>query len=189
MKDRRDETGGRWLLIKAQEPQAPISAELDDTSAKSGRSMREIAEANDAQWQSNRPGERRRSRASRGRRLKKVEPAFVEPMRCLPVETLPRDEAWSYEMKFDGCRAMAVKAQGGVTLYTQDKKSLNERFPALVQALEALPGEFVLDGEVVALDAQGRPSSRLLRGGRRTARPVLLYAFDLPVRDGGTCKS
>ena len=54
VKDRREEDSNKWLLIKAGKP-IKISARADDKSAISGRSMRAIAEANDAQWESNRP--------------------------------------------------------------------------------------------------------------------------------------
>jgi bifunctional non-homologous end joining protein LigD len=56
VKDRREEDSNKWLLIKAGESLSPFSGKMDDSSAVSGRSMNEIAEANDAQWQSNRPG-------------------------------------------------------------------------------------------------------------------------------------
>ena len=54
VKDRREEDSNKWLLIKAGKAMT-LSAKADDTSAISGRSMRQIATDNDAQWQSNRP--------------------------------------------------------------------------------------------------------------------------------------
>ena len=58
VKDKREEESNKWLLIKAGEELAPLSAKDDDTSVLSGRSMRAISKANDAQWESNRPAAR-----------------------------------------------------------------------------------------------------------------------------------
>jgi ATP-dependent DNA ligase len=40
---------------------------------------------------------------------KRKEPAFIEPMQCKPVTALPADEKWTFEIKFDGYRRIAVK--------------------------------------------------------------------------------
>jgi bifunctional non-homologous end joining protein LigD len=67
VKDRREEDSNKWLLIKAGEP-LKLSAKADDTSVLSGRSMRQIATANDKQWQSNRPAAKAASpRRAQGR--------------------------------------------------------------------------------------------------------------------------
>jgi bifunctional non-homologous end joining protein LigD len=57
-------------------------------------------------------------------------------------------------------------------------------FRAWLKALAALPGEFTVDGEVVALDAQGKPSFQLLQNGGSRLRSIYFYAFDLLNRDG-----
>lgn len=183
VKDRRDEKGNRWLLIKAGESLPPISARRDDKSAISGRSMRAIAEANDAQWQSDRPAATASTRTRRASR-KRAEPKFIAPMRCKAVTTLPEDGNWTYEVKFDGYRCIAVKSGAEVKLFSRNENLLNERFPNVVEALRLLDGDFVLDGEIVALDEQGRPSFQLLQNNLTRPLPVYLYAFDLLHRDG-----
>jgi bifunctional non-homologous end joining protein LigD len=95
--------------------------------------------------------------------LKRTEPAFIEPMQCKPVTALPTDEKWTFEIKFDGYRCIAVKHGREVTLFSRNEKVLNKRFPMVVEALASLRGNFVLDGELVALDPQGRPSFQLLQ--------------------------
>ena len=94
---------------------------------------------------------------------KRIEAAFIEPMQCKPVTVLPAGEKWSFEIKFDGYRCIAVKVGQEVTLFSRHKKVLNKRFPGVVDALSSLDSDFVLDGELVALDSQGRPSFQILQ--------------------------
>ena len=156
VKDRREEDSRKWLLIKAGTA-LKLSAKADDTSALSGRSMRQIAEANDKQWQSNRTASGRRPRQPG--KQPSHSPKYVEPMQCKAVAELPEDEHWSYEIKFDGYRAIAVKKDDDVTLLSRNEKKLNARFSAVMWWLWGkLPGDFVVDGEIVALDDQGRPA-------------------------------
>jgi hypothetical protein len=79
------------------------------------------------------------------------------------VAALPADENWTFEIKFDGYRCIAVKRGREVTVFSRQRKVLNRRFPSVVQALVSLGSDFVLDGELVALDSQGRPSFQILQ--------------------------
>jgi bifunctional non-homologous end joining protein LigD len=114
---------------------------------------------------------------------KRTEPAFIEPMQCRPVTALPTDR-WTFEIKFDGYRCIAVKRGAEVTLFSRNQKVLTKRFTKVVEALASLGGDFVLDGELVAIDSQGRPSFQLLQNNLSRALPVYFYAFDLLNRDG-----
>ena len=89
---------------------------------------------------------------------KRAEPAFTKPMQCEPVTALPAGEKWTFEIKFDGYRCIAVKRGKEITLFSRNQKVLNKRFQKIVQALASLESDFVLDGEPVASDPQGRPS-------------------------------
>jgi bifunctional non-homologous end joining protein LigD len=64
------------------------------------------------------------------------------------------------------------------------RKCSTTRFPKDVEALASLAGDFVLDGELVAFDSQGRPSFQLLQSNLSLAVPVYFYAFDLLNRNG-----
>jgi bifunctional non-homologous end joining protein LigD len=108
VKDHREEDSNKWLLIKAGESLSPCSEKDDGTSVLSGRSMSEIAEVNDAQWQSNREATPKKNTQGLGH--KRVEATFIEPMRCKAVTTLPDDGRWRFEIKFDGYRCIAVNA-------------------------------------------------------------------------------
>ena len=105
-------------------------------------------------------------------------------MQCKPVTALPSGEKWTFEIKFDGYRCIAVKQGKEVTLFSRHKKVLNSRFPGVVEALSSLGGDFVLDGELVALDSRGRPSFQILQNNMSRDLPLYLYAFDLLNRNG-----
>jgi DNA ligase D-like protein (predicted ligase) len=115
-----------------------------------------------------------------------AEPEFIEPMQCKPVSALPAGEKWTFEIKFDGYRCIAVKRAGELTLFSRHQKVLNTRFPRVADALALLESDFVLDGELVALDAQGRPSFQVLQNNLSRLLPTYFYCFDLLNRDGET---
>ncbi|PYK31065.1 MAG: hypothetical protein DME57_05065 [Verrucomicrobia bacterium] len=113
---------------------------------------------------------------------------FVAPMECKPVERIPEGEDWQYELKLDGYRAIAVKQSGELMLYSRYGNSFNADFPRVVDALEKLrPKRFVIDGEIVALDEEGRHSFNLLQRSRKKPIATLqFYLFDLIHLDGET---
>ena len=78
--------------------------------------------------------------------------AFVEPMLLLRVDSLPEGDAWQYELKFDGYRALGIKTGGKIQLRSRNDNDFSLRYPAIVRAFSSLPNKTVVDGEVVALD-------------------------------------
>jgi bifunctional non-homologous end joining protein LigD len=112
---------------------------------------------------------------------------FVEPMKAKLVEKPPATGDWVYELKFDGIRLVGVKRDEEVSLLSRNQNELAERFPEIVEAIKTLPAsECVIDGEVVALDNEGRSSFQLLQAREMEGRksPVYFYAFDLLQLDG-----
>jgi DNA ligase D-like protein (predicted ligase) len=104
---------------------------------------------------------------------------FLEPMDCLPVAKLPEGSQWVWEIKLDGYRAVAVKSGGAITLYSRNKKILNKRFPYIAEPLRSLPDGTVVDGEIVALDDDGRPVFNLLQNFTSESARIRYFAFDL----------
>jgi hypothetical protein len=109
---------------------------------------------------------------------------FIEPMECLPVGKIPEGDLWTYELKLDGYRAIAVKSGGKATVYSRRGTDLTQRFRYLADALANLPDGTVIDGEVVALDEQGKPNFNLLQNYRSAESHIMLYVFDVLVRRG-----
>ncbi len=104
-------------------------------------------------------------------------------MLLLPAASLPTGPNWSYEVKLDGFRALAIKAGGAVQLRSRNDHDFNRRYPEVVKALRALPDNTVVDGEVVALDDTGHPSFNALQNEGAGA-VVVYYVFDVLVLAG-----
>src|SRR6266851_7882741 len=105
-------------------------------------------------------------------------------MLCLSVEKLPEGPAWLYELKLDVYRAIGVRTKTGVELWSRNKRDFSRRFSNIARALEALPVETVLDGEIVAVNGDGLPSFSSLQNFGDGTAAILFYAFDAPVLAG-----
>ena len=108
-------------------------------------------------------------------------------MKAKLVENPPVTGDWIYELKFDGIRLIGIKDRDKVSLLSRNQNDLSARFPEIVDAVKNLSAdECVIDGEVVALDEQGRSSFQLLQAREMEGRksPVYFYAFDLLQLDG-----
>jgi DNA ligase D-like protein (predicted ligase) len=113
------------------------------------------------------------------RHLPEREAEFIEPMECALVTSLPSGSQWAYEIKLDGYRAVAVKS-GRVTLFSRRRKPFSQ-YPQIVEALAGLPDGTVLDGEIVALDDEGRPNFNLLQHLRTEGNRICYFVFDFLV--------
>jgi DNA ligase D-like protein (predicted ligase) len=116
--------------------------------------------------------------------LPKQAAGFIETMDCLPVSKLPDGPEWTYEIKLDGYRLEVVRKGRMTTLYSRRENVLNQRFPYIATALGDLPNETVIDGELVALGADGRPDFRLLQNFRSAESRIVYYAFDILISEG-----
>jgi bifunctional non-homologous end joining protein LigD len=106
-------------------------------------------------------------------------------MKALHVSELPAGN-WLYEMKFDGYRALAFKAGLEVRLVSRNRIDFGDDYPPLLDALKSLKAKnFIIDGEIAALDQRGKSSFQLLQSyGIRKNIPLVYYAFDLLRLDG-----
>jgi bifunctional non-homologous end joining protein LigD len=124
-------------------------------------------------------------------------PRIIRPMLATLVDGAFDDQQWLCEIKFDGYRAIAFLDGGAVRLASRNQNDLTAAYPELRSIGDSIKARSViLDGEIVALDEQGRPSFGLMQqrtgigaGGHRIQRtrddiPVVYYVFDLLYLDG-----
>jgi DNA ligase D-like protein (predicted ligase) len=104
---------------------------------------------------------------------------FIESMECLPVTVVPEGATWTYEIKLDGFRLEVIRDGAETTLYSRNANILNGRFPYIAKALSGIPSGTILDGELVALGPDGRPSFNLLQNFRSAESQIIYYAFDI----------
>jgi DNA ligase D-like protein (predicted ligase) len=109
---------------------------------------------------------------------------FIDTMDCLPVPMVPEGPEWTYELKLDGYRLEAVKTRGKVTVYSRRRNILNRKFGYIADALEDLPDESVLDGELVAMDEEGHSDFNLLQNFKSAESKIHFYAFDVLMHKG-----
>jgi bifunctional non-homologous end joining protein LigD len=116
---------------------------------------------------------------------RRVKGTFIEPMLLQRTEALPDDAAhWAYELKLDGYRAVAFNADGQVHLRSRNGNDFGKRYASILKGLEKLPTETVVDGEIVALDGEGRPSFNLLQNYGSAGVPLAYFVFDVMVLRG-----
>lgn len=104
-----------------------------------------------------------------------------------PTKKLPEGPEWLYELKLDGYRALAIKSGGKVHLRSRNNNDFNARYPRIVKALAPMPDDTVIDGEVVALDVDGRPSFNTLQNYGSAGAPLHFlhfFIFDLLILGG-----
>ena len=110
---------------------------------------------------------------------------FIPPCRPIAAKTVPGGDGWVHEVKFDGYRVQAHKLGSRVVLFSRNGHPFTERFASIAALLREMPAKAaVLDGEVVACDADGRPNFARLHV--RWTRPgaIHLWAFDLLALNG-----
>jgi ATP-dependent DNA ligase len=118
----------------------------------------------------------------------KTKAAFIEPMLLLKSVSLPNGSDWIREIKFDGYRAIAFKGAGKLQLRSRNDNDMVARYPAIAEALAKMPDDTALDGEIVALDADGRPSFNLLQNYGSSTGPLVYFVFDVLALSGRDLK-
>lgn len=191
MKPRGKEKRENWLLRKIEDEFAGDSGDLTDravTSVVSNRSMAEIAAGN-AVWhsdtaaakkspqQENKPA----TRVAKRKRKTGKPPAFQAPQLATLVDTVPEGKGWFHEVKYDGYRCIVAAAGNEVRTYTRSGLDWSDKFASVVGEFQRLDlPSALIDGELVALGADGRPSFSKLQAVLKGEPGSLVYfAFDL----------
>jgi bifunctional non-homologous end joining protein LigD len=127
--------------------------------------------------------------------------AHIPPMLALAGEP-PTGPDWAFEFKWDGQRAIVTVTDGAVRITSRTGKNITRTYWELAAVITNVignrPGTLILDGEIVALDDQGRPDIALLQARMHVQRPstalvqrvpVYYFAFDVLVLDGASVTS
>jgi bifunctional non-homologous end joining protein LigD len=195
MRGRAAEDGDNWLLLKEQDDAAVPRARGDivlerPESVLSGRTLAEVAASGDP------PGKTASTRNSNGLLAllretpgaKRSEvPASIEPALGRLAEKPPKGEEWLHEIKFDGYRILSWLDHGKAQLRTRHGHDWTKRFPEIAAAVERLPANLaVLDGEVVALSAEGISTFSALQQAHSTGQTgrLVYYLFDVLYLEG-----
>ncbi len=175
-----------WLLIKERDAWVKSPGDqFPEESVLSGLTVEEVKAGMH-------PGARLRAAVEQAGALQsRVDPRTLQPMLTESADEAFTRDGWLFELKLDGYRLIASKSRGEALLLTRNGNDYTAVFPEIARAIKALPvDECILDGEVVVLDEQGKPSfSRLQQRGRLSAPlsirraavelPATFYAFDL----------
>src|SRR5437867_2660247 len=192
-----------WLLIKEDDAFAMPAHQgsvVDDKpeSVASGRTLEEIAADPDRVWHSNKSvAENVKSGAVTKRRLaiawskqpgvrEAAIPAPFEPELATLVKTVPSGEEWLHEIKYDGYRMLCRINSGEAELYSRNRKRWTPQLMPIAHAAARLRVESAwIDGEVVALERDGRTNFQALQNALASSTERLFYyVFDLLYLDG-----
>jgi bifunctional non-homologous end joining protein LigD len=186
---KEDSKRENWLLIKEKDDFVDHYGDVTGehlTSVASGRDLEAIAADPERVWRStsDQAEETEKPKARKGARAKV--PEFVEPQLATLVDDLPEGPDWLFEMKFDGYRAQIAAAGADVKIYTRKGLDWTHRFPTIARAVAKLDLDRVLlDGEIVAIDGNGRSDFATLQQAIKEGNaPLSYFAFDL-LSDGG----
>jgi bifunctional non-homologous end joining protein LigD len=177
-----------WLLIKERDawvrqpgdefPEASVLSGLTVEEVKGGAGPSKAHALRAALEQTDAPRTR-------------VDPQSVQVMLAEPADDAFTRDGWLFELKLDGYRLLAAKSHGEPLLLTRNGNDYTAVFPEIARAVAALPFDScIVDGEVVVLDPEGKPSfARLQQRGRLSSTidirraavelPATFFAFDL----------
>lgn len=179
--------GREWLLLAKRDADGSSEdvVQAYPASVLSGLTVQELADG------TTRDEELQRRARALGAPERRLDGEALRPMLATAEQHAFSREGWLFELKYDGVRVLCERRGERVRIFSRGGGDRTHTYPEVARALRHLPvEEFVLDGEIVALDGSGRASfERLQRrftqtdpetiARLRSELPVQLYAFDL----------
>jgi bifunctional non-homologous end joining protein LigD len=186
--------GNEWLLIKKKDDEAKPGWNIEDhaRSVLTGRTQQEIAEGLPVRESAANPQAMTMPEGA----VKAPMPRSVSPMLATLATHPPLGDAWLYEVKWDGVRALCFIENNQLSIFSRTQKRSEQQYPELsVLPRQVQASQAVLDGEIAVLDEQGRSSFNLIQPRISVAdanaiahlsrsTPVHLFLFDLLYLDG-----
>lgn len=162
--------GNNWLLIKHDDEYAtrkPYQADGVKAKTASRRASSRAARPE--------PEIAPSVRSGKHEKLKRT----ITPMMAQLDDQPFDDDNWIFEIKWDGYRAVAEVGEGPVRLYSRNGLSFEALYPKIFEALKKIKTEAILDGEIVVMDSNDKPSfQKLQQYGENPTLPLLYYVFD-----------
>ena len=156
-----------WLLIKHKDEYA--------VSEKYNPDEVPFSEGADKKRDANSSETLRSVRGARGEKLTR----FIKPMMAQLYDKPFDDPNWVFEIKWDGYRAVAEIVSKEVKLYSRNGLSFARLYPKVISELKKIKHDVVLDGEIVVIDKDNRPSfQKLQRYGDHPDLNLIYYVFD-----------
>ena len=187
-----------------------------DKSVVSHKTLEQVEKTSDNFWGSNRKAATKKTAKTKSTRAKSVKknestegdddaktksddinellqkgkraafPSDIKPMLATLVDKPFDDKNWIYEIKWDGYRAVAYLKNGKAEIRSRANLSFNDKFPSIVEALGQWKVNAVVDGEIVALNVEGKPDFQSLQSFAKKGEKanLVFYAFDLLWYDG-----
>src|SRR5919198_4228623 len=108
----------------------------------------------------------------------------LRPMLATLIDAPFDDKEWVFETKWDGFRLVAKTGGGDASLHSRNGNDVTRRYAAVAEALHVIKRNAVIDGELVALDAEGRSRFQLLQNALKGRARLRYYVFDLLFLEG-----
>lgn len=190
-----EEAGKEWMLVKRNDGWASDSRALPQESIYSGLTLEEIKTG------SERAAEVRSELDRLEAKQQTVRARDVKLMLAETAEKPFTDPEWVFELKYDGYRVLGEREGGEARIRYRRGSDATSLYPDVARALRALPfGDLILDGELVCLDEESRPSFQRLQKRAQQRRtidiqrstlelPATFYVFDLVAFEGYDLRS
>jgi len=166
----------QWIFSKSKDEHASDDLSFEERSVISGRTMQEIAEGGDA------------AKAIDPHDLdgaRKAAFADIKPMLATLGDAAFDHPSWIFEIKLDGYRILAAKSGKKQNLISRNGNIYNDNYPPVFQELKDIPHDYIIDGEVVVLDENGRSDFGELQNlDKESMKRLFYYVFDLLWLDG-----
>ncbi len=163
-----------WIFYKKKDEKARNgNIKFDENSVLSGKTIEQIKNNPDKDWT-------RRSKIDLSRFPKEPMPEKLMPMLAFSSEKAFDSSDWLFEIKWDGYRALTFVGTNKVSIYSRNNLEMNNQFPHLAESLAKVEEKVIFDGEIVAIDDNGKPNFQLLQNLKTADQnKVIYYIFDL----------
>jgi len=177
----------RWLLVKKDDEYASdedVTRQVNSVLSKRILPRDQGAGTDEAKGRGSAAFKKTPAKKPRKLPTVKFSARDLKPMLATLTDAPFDDPHWIYEVKWDGYRIITTIENGTVTLYSRNGLDVTEKYHTLAEATADIEHNAILDGELVALDKNGKPNFSLMQHAAENHTALVYYAFDLLALDG-----